>query len=139
MLAATAATLGIAFAIGKMAAAFAIGVFGGFGTALVLRRSRLIHALRDTALAKRLSASRCTNDQAFDPRIWRSETRRRVFTAQTKATTRLILICLIPAFAAVYALNAVQMPNALASYLGEDQWWSIPVAVFVGTPAYLDG
>ena len=51
----------------------------------------------------------------------------------------MILICLIPAFAAEYALNAALQPDALASYVGEDVWWAIPFAVFVGAPAYLDG
>lgn len=30
-------------------------------------------------------------------------------------------------------------PGALAAYVGEDQWWAIPAAVFVGAPAYIDG
>ena len=88
---------------------------------------------------RQLSAGRCGEDQLFDPWVWRSGARRRSFNRQFWATTRLILICLIPAFAAEYALNAALTPGTLAAYVGEDKWWAIPAAVFVGAPAYIDG
>ncbi|MEM9844008.1 MAG: permease, partial [Pseudomonadota bacterium] len=120
-------------------AAFGLGVFGGLATALFSRRPWAKNALRDTGLARQLSAARCGADQTFDPYVWRTEARRAAFARQFRATARLILICLTPAFAAEYALNAALTPDALASYVGEDQWWAIPTAVFVGGPAYIDG
>ena len=36
-------------------------------------------------------------------------------------------------------LNAALSSHSLAAYVGEDQWWAIPAAVFVGAPAYIDG
>lgn len=139
MLATTAATLGLTFAIGKTVAAFGLGIFGGAVTALFSRRPWALCALRDNGLARQLSAARCGTDQTFDPWVWRTEARRQSFEKQFWATTRLILICLIPAFAAEYALNATLTPGALAGYVGEDKWWAIPAAVFVGAPAYIDG
>ncbi len=139
MLATTAATLGLSFAVGKTIAAFCLGVFGGAITALFARTSWALHALRDNGMARQLSAARCGQAQTFDPWIWRTDTRRRSFAKQFWATARLILICLIPAFAAEYALNAALTPGSLAAYVGEDQWWAIPAAVFVGAPAYIDG
>lgn len=139
MLATTAATLGVSFAIGKTLAAFGLGVFGGAITALFSRRPWALNALRDNRLARQLSAARCGAEQSFDPWVWRTAERRAVFAKQFRATTRLILICLIPAFAAEYALNAALTPGSLAAYVGEDQWWAIPAAVFVGAPAYIDG
>ncbi|WP_199899383.1 permease [Sneathiella glossodoripedis] len=65
--------------------------------------------------------------------------RQQAFIRQFISTSRLILTCLIPAFAAEYALNSLLSPGAVADYLGEDQWWSIPAAVFIGAPAYIDG
>ena len=62
-----------------------------------------------------------------------------MFWQNVVATTRLVLICLVPAFAAEYALNTTLQPEALAAYVGDDVWWAIPVAVFVGAPVYLDG
>ncbi|MEM6482602.1 MAG: permease, partial [Pseudomonadota bacterium] len=139
MLATTAATLGISFAVGKTVAAFGLGILGGMATAFFSNRSWARSALRDTGLARRLSTSRCGADQSFDPYVWRSAARRAAFGSQFHATARLILICLTPAFAAEYALNAALTPDALAQYVGEDQWWAIPAAVFVGGPAYIDG
>lgn len=139
MLATTAATLGLSFAIGKTLAAFGLGLFGGAVTGLFAKTPWALNALRDNSLVRQLSAARCGGDQTFDPWVWRSEARRRSFSKQFWATTRLILICLIPAFAAEYALNAALTPGSLAAYVGEDQWWAIPAAVFVGAPAYIDG
>lgn len=139
MLATTAATLGLSFAMGKTLAAFGMGVFGGAITGLFAKKPWALEALRDNALARQLSAARCGEAQTFDPWVWRTEARRRSFSTQFWATTRLILICLAPAFAAEYALNAALTPGALAAYVGEDQWWAIPAAVFVGAPAYIDG
>lgn len=139
MLATTAATLGLSFAIGKTLAAFGLGLFGGAITGLFAKSPWALNALRDNGLARQLTSARCGTAQTFDPWVWMTEARRRSFSAQFWATTRLILICLIPAFAAEYALNAALTPGSLAAYVGEDQWWAIPAAVFVGAPAYIDG
>ena len=139
MLATTAATLGPSFAIGKTLAAFALGLFGGAITGFFTNTSWAQNALRDNGLARKLSTAKCGEDRPFNPWIWRSEDRRRSFGNQFWATTRLILICLIPAFAAEYALNATLTPGTLIAYVGEDKWWAIPAAVFVGAPAYIDG
>ncbi len=144
MLATTAATLGLSFAVGKTLAAFGLGLFGGLATAVFAGRPWARSALRDTGLARELGTTclgtaRCAAERGFEPYVWRSRARRRTFAEQFRATTRLILICLIPAFAAEYALNAALTPDALTAYVGEDQWWAIPAAVFVGAPAYIDG
>ncbi|KAA0909465.1 permease [Aquicoccus porphyridii] len=139
MLATTAATLGLSFAIGKTIAAFGLGLFGGVITGLFTKAPWALNALRDNGLTRQLSATRCGAAQTFDPKVWGTEERRRSFNTQFRATMRLILICLIPAFTAEYALNAALTPGALAAYVGEDQWWAIPAAVFVGAPAYIDG
>ena len=139
MLATTAATLGLGFAVGKTLAAFGLGLFGGAVTGLFAKSLWAKDTLRDNGLARQLSASRCGEDLPFEPRVWQSRERRQSFSIQFWATTRLILICLIPAFAAEYALNAALTPGTLAAYVGEDKWWAIPAAVFVGAPAYIDG
>jgi uncharacterized membrane protein YraQ (UPF0718 family) len=139
MLATTAATLGLSFAIGKTLAAFGLGLFGGTITGLFAKTPWALNALRDNGLVRKLSAARCGAAQTFNPWVWRNEERRQSFSTQLWATTRLILICLIPAFAAEYAMNAVLTPGSLAAYVGEDQWWAIPAAAFVGAPAYIDG
>lgn len=139
MLATTAATLGLSFAVGKTLAAFGLGLFGGAVTSLFARTPWALNALRENRLTRQLSAARCGKDQTFDPWVWKTDARRHSFSTRFRATARLILICLTPAFAAEYALNAALTPGALAAYVSEDQWWAIPAAVFVGAPAYIDG
>ncbi len=139
MLATTAATLGLSFAIGKTVAAFGLGLWGGSTTALLAGRGWARFPLRENALVGRLTANACGAETPFDPFVWRTAARRQSFARQTGATARLILICLVPAFAAEFALNSVLTPEALTVYVGGDVWWAIPLAVFVGAPAYIDG
>ena len=139
MLATTAATLGVGFAVGKTVAAFGLGLWGGAVTSLFSRRDWVKASLRNNRIVGKLSQRNCGAALPFEPRVWKDQQRKTIFRQNFAATTRLILICLIPAFAAEYALNAVLQPDALSAYVGSDVWWAIPFAVFVGAPAYLDG
>ena len=139
MLATTAATLGLSFAVGKTVSAFILGLIGGAVTLFFARAHWSTSPLRDNGLVGRIVASRCGGDMPFVGAIWRDGARRALFFRQMRATTRLILICLIPAFAAEHMLNALLQPEALSAYVGRDTSWAIPLAVFVGAPAYVDG
>lgn len=140
MLATTAATLGLGFAIGKTLAAFGLGLWGGGVTSLMANRGWAKTPLRDNGLVGRLMGLQaCGADRPFEARVWRDADRRQSFRQQLYATTRLIIICLVPAFAAEFALNAVLTPESLTAYVGGDKWWAIPLSVFVGAPAYIDG
>ena len=50
-----------------------------------------------------------------------------------------MLIVLIPAFAAEHLMNVWLEPKAIAAYVGSQNSFAIPFAVFVGGPAYIDG
>lgn len=139
MLATTVATLGVGFAVGKTVAAFGLGIWGGAITSLFSTQSWATTPLRRSTLFGTLPQCDATKPASFDARIWRDAARRQIFRSNFAATTRLILICLIPAFTAEYALNAALQPEALTAYVGEDVWWAIPFAVIIGAPAYLDG
>lgn len=145
MLATTAATLGLSFAIGKTVAAFGLGLWGGGVTSMFAGRDWVQFSLRENALVGRITANACGGDACgvegapFDALVWQTAARRQKFAQQAGATARLILICLIPAFAAEFALNAMLTPEALTVYVGRESWWAIPLAVFVGAPAYIDG
>lgn len=140
MLAATAATLGPAFAVGKTLIAFLLGTAGGIATQALAATAWTQPALHDNSLVRGLGArdSTCVST-TFDAAIWRTAERRRAFQQETFAITRLILICLTPAFAAEYWLNELLEPDALSAYLGAESWMAIPLTVVVGAPAYLDG
>lgn len=140
MLAATAATLGFDFAVGKTLAAFGMGLLGGVATAALSGGSWTHPALRDNRIVGALGRhGGCDNGGAIAPAIWKTRAQRRRFLREAWATGRLLLICLTPAFAAEFVLNALLEPTALAAYVGRDVWWAVPLAVVVGAPAYLDG
>lgn len=137
MLATTAATLGFTFAAGKTIAAFLLGLGGGLLTATVSRTAWSRSPLRQNALTGQLCGS-CGPDELLLA-IWKTQERRRLFYQECGASTRLILICLVPAFAAEHILSGLLAPEALANYVGQDSWWAVPLAVGVGGPLYIDG
>lgn len=140
-LSAMVATLGVEFAVGKTVAAFALGVAGGMLTAGLAGVSWIARPLRDNRLVGDLAARQACGGvgETFVPAFWREAARRAAFRQSLVATTRLVLICLIPAFAAEFALKQAVDPGALAGIVGADKWYAIPLAVLVGAPAYLDG
>jgi len=142
MLSATAAVLGWEFAVGKTLAAIGLGLFGGAVTTIFANREWARTALRSNRIVGSLGAScgGCGSETSgFDPQIWRSPERRTRFWKDAWSVARLILIILIPAFAAEHLLNAWLEPTFVASYVGSDSALAVPLAVLVGGPVYLDG
>jgi uncharacterized membrane protein YraQ (UPF0718 family) len=138
MFAVTWAVLGPAFAIGKTVAAFALGIFAGTGTALLAGTGMVQNPLR--ALRRR-NAGQCGTGTPteFSFGIWRNPVRMRAFRADLFSMTKLVVLCLTFAFAAEFLLRDLLPPHLLATYVGEDSLYAIPLAVMVGAPMYLDG
>jgi len=137
MLAITAGTLGVSFAIAKTAAAFAIGLFGGAVTLLITRAGGLADPLRPGGIAK--ACGGCSADTGILWRFWTEATRRAVFAASAISTIRLVVPWLAAAFVAEFFLKIWLPAEAVAALVGGDRWWAVPVAATVGTPIYLDG
>jgi uncharacterized membrane protein YraQ (UPF0718 family) len=74
----------------------------------------------------------------FEYAIWNHPERIARFNNELWAMTKLIVICLGLAFAAEYQMQAHIQPEAFVEYVGKDSKWAIPLAVLVGSPAYLD-
>ncbi len=138
MFAATWAVLGPAFAIGKMVASFALGIIAGAGTAALTRTSMVRLPLRASRIAASNECSACAPN-GFSFRIWHEPARTRVFRAELLSMTKLIVLCLSLAFSAEYLLRDLLPPHLLATYVGNDSSYAIPLAVLVGAPLYLDG
>lgn len=139
MFATTAATLGFEFAVAKTLAAFGLGLWGGAITAVFAGRHWVEAPLRTNGIVGSLAACGHPGTPSFRARVWSDPARRANFMRNFLATVRLLLVCLIPAFAAEYVLNAALQPSALSGFVGEEVWWAIPFAVVVGAPAYIDG
>lgn len=138
MLAATVATLGLDFAVAKTLAALGLGLFAGF-TTLAAPVAWTSNPLRSSSFVSSSCQGSSCNATEFLPAFWSEQARRRSFWRDAAASSRLVIICLVPAFAAEFWLNETLSPRALSTYVGTDRWWAVPAAVLVGAPAYLDG
>ena len=139
MFSVTLATLGLHFAVAKTLFAFLLGLFGGFATAAPIFQSWTREPLRQGGLAAMLGQTAACSASEFDAAIWRQPARMHQFRREIVAMIRLIGICLTLAFAAEYLMQEHMQTTFFADYLGRDSSWAIPLAVFVGSPAYLDG
>lgn len=140
MLAITAGTLGMSFAIGKTVAAFCAGVFGGLCVLALIRHG----ALKDPArpgVAAHISApgcSACVSDRLLWC-FWQEPERRVAFVETARRSARLMVLWLTGAFVAEFFLRDLLPAGALATYVGEGQAFAVPLAALVGAPVYLDG
>lgn len=139
MLSVTVATLGWAFALGKTIAAVGLGLFGGLVTAALHGTNWTVDPLRRNRVTGSLGRPCGMESTGFRAAIWAEPARRARFGREAWSITRLMLIVLIPAFAAEYALNAALAPDALSGYVGTESAFAVPLAVLVGAPAYIDG
>jgi uncharacterized membrane protein YraQ (UPF0718 family) len=138
MLIATWALLGPGFAIGKMLAAFALGVFSGAVTALLARTTMVQNPLRQQRFMDSGQCRACT-PTGFSFQIWRDPARVRAFRVNLISTTKIVVICLMFAFSVEFLLRDFLPSHLLTGYVGEDSRYAIPLAVLVGAPMYLDG
>ncbi len=139
MFSVTAATLGFHFAAAKTFAAFLLGVFGGVVVAAMSKLSWVQSALREKGLAATLGQQVHCDSAGVQYAIWKDAARLRQFGQELWAMIRLIAICLGFAFAAEYQMQVHLHPETFAGFLGKESGWAIPLAVLVGSPAYLDG
>ncbi len=139
MFAVTASILGTDFAIAKTLAALLLGLLGGLSTQLIAGRSWIRGPLRSTGLAATLGQQSCEATTDVEWHFWKHAQRVVRFNRELWSMTKLIIICLGFAFAAEYQMMAHLHPEALADYVGQQTRWAIPLAVLVGSPAYLDG
>ena len=120
-------------------AALLIGLFGGMVTSAISGRPWIPSPLRETGLAATLGKQTHCGSTHVEYAIWKDAAKMMQFNTELWAMTKLIVICLGLAFAAEYQMQAHMQPQALAGYLGEQSAWAVPLAVIVGSPAYLDG
>ena len=140
MLAVTAGTLGLSFAVGKTMAAFGAGIVGGLSVLALTRRGALKQPAR-AGVAQKLAASRCGGcvSETLCWRFWTEPERRRAFRETALNSARLMVIWLTGAFVAEYFLQGLLSAGGLAAYVGDGNVFAVPLAALVGAPIYLDG
>jgi uncharacterized membrane protein YraQ (UPF0718 family) len=141
MLAITAGTLGLSFAVAKTLAAFLIGLAGGYGTLGLQARGAFSSPLRESI--DRVGAGdgctgSCDTGRVFW-RFWRDAPRRRIFLDEAKDSGFLMLKWLSLAFLLESLINEYFPPEIIARFVGAENAWGIPLAGAIGTPIYVDG
>ena len=103
MLAVTAGTLGLPFAIGKTVSAFGAGIFGGIVVWLLTRAGRLADPAR-MDVARQLSGSGCgcAASESLLWKFWTEKERLQVFRGTSLANGKLMVCWLLFAFGAEY-------------------------------------
>ncbi|MFC3228886.1 permease [Marinibaculum pumilum] len=143
MFAVTAATLGFDFAVGKTAAAFAVGLYGGGVTAVVVGRGRLQVPLRDdwqrAAGGGCPAADRCGTAGRLAWRFWREPARRAQFARTFRDTALLMLKWLSLAFLAEYLMRHFLPEGWVSGLLSDTDILAVPAAALFGAPLYLEG
>ncbi|MEJ8572134.1 permease [Microbaculum marinum] len=137
MLAITAATLGIPFAIAKTVAAFAIGLFGGGITYGVVAAGGLRNPVKPNAVTSGACGAGAGTDVHW--RFWTMAARRTEFRTSAIGAVKLMLPWLAAAFVAEFFMKAWLPDDVVAGLVGSGERWAVPLATIVGAPIYLDG
>ncbi|MFP6748557.1 MAG: permease [Alphaproteobacteria bacterium] len=140
-----AATLGLHFIVGKTLAAFGMGLLGGFSTLGTQRLgffgSPLSEGITDSC-GKTSGVPKTTGveeETAVLWPFWREPERRRQFTGVFLETDWFLGKWLTLDFIIEGLMVAYIPASIIAQGLGGGNWWTIPAAVLVGLPAYLNG
>ena len=132
----TSAAIGVEFATVKLVGAVLLGIFGGSITHVIIRAGGLTDVLkmRPSGCGCKASLSKEIN-WAF----WNQEKRRQAFVEEGTNNGLFLLKWLTLAFF-LESLMVTYIPGEqVAAYVGGDNWYSIPLAVFAGMPAYVNG
>jgi uncharacterized membrane protein YraQ (UPF0718 family) len=141
MLAITAATLGWPFALAKTAAAFVIGIVGGFAVKGLVGLGCLADPIkaREHLAADRGLHGGCSAPVSIRWRFWQDQDRVSVFRRTALSNGRLIVTWLSVAFVAEFLMQRYLPAQLVAEFVGADSAWAVPLAAIVGGPIYLDG
>jgi uncharacterized protein len=135
----TMGTLGLGWALFKTFAAVAMGLIGGFGTALLMRNGAFSDPLRPEVGNGGCGGARIRNPKAVVWRFWEEPARRTTFAKSGLDTTLFLGKWLALAFLLESLMIAWIPADLVASTLGGEGILPIITAVLVGVPAYLNG
>ena len=134
----TAGTLGLAFAAYKTFAAVAMGLIGGFGTAMLMGGGKFRTPLRPGIGDGGCAGAAVRGHTAPVWRFWTEPGRRETFLRTGTQTIGFLGKWLVLAFLLESLMLAYVPAELVATTLGGG-WTSVLAATFVGVPAYLNG
>ena len=132
----TAGELGTGFALARLVAAFGMGLLAGYATWAVQRRGVFENPLRKERRGKVKSVD---EPDELVWAFWRDLERRATFSREFGQTGFFLAKWLTLAFVLESLMVAYVPGEAVGSLLGAESWLSVPLAVAVGVPTYLNG
>ncbi len=135
----TLGTLGLGFALFKTFAAVALGLIGGFGTALLMHNGAFTNPLRPEVGNGGCGGAKIRNPKAVVWRFWEEPARTATFVASGRDTVLFLAKWMTLAFLLESLMIAWIPAEQVASTLGGDGLLPVITAVLVGVPAYLNG
>jgi len=138
----TVGALGTEFAIAKTLGAIFFGLFGGFTTLAMLRAGRFADPLKPEVIGTGSCNSSCEAKELKSEIVWQfwKHTERRAIFGKEFLT---VLFFLGKWMAVAFLLESLMLAyvpaDMVASALGGDQKFAIPLATLIGVPAYLNG
>lgn len=133
----TVAGIGMKFAVAKTLATIIMGLLAGYGVYLLRGYVDFSDPLRDTRRAG--CVSRPLNHEQLEWRFWRSAERLGVFRAEIITTSAFLGKWLLLAFLLESLMTAYVPPTWISGFLGDGDWYEVPIAALAGIPAYLNG
>ncbi|MEQ8332635.1 permease [Nisaea sp.] len=132
--------MGLEFTFAKLAAAFTIGATAGFGTHLLVKAGAFKDALRpDLTKSCGCGSSNALKTEKIVWGFWKDRERREAFSGEARRSGLFLLKWLTLAFTLESLMVAYVPAERVATYLGGSEWWTIPAAILVGVPSYLNG
>jgi uncharacterized membrane protein YraQ (UPF0718 family) len=135
----TLGTLGLGFALFKTFAAVALGLIGGFGTALLMHNGAFTDPLRPEVGNGGCGGAKIRNPKAVVWRFWEEPARTTTFVTSGRDTVLFLGKWLTLAFLLESLMIAWIPAEQVAATLGGDGILPVITAVLVGVPAYLNG
>ena len=135
----TVAGIGFNFAVAKTLAAVSMGLLAGFAILVIQRFGGLQDPLRINSPAACSSSCEANSTVEVNWRFWREAERRQLFKSEASSITRFLGKWLTLAFFLESLMIAYVSSDWIASYVGSDNPFAIPLAAIVGAPSYLNG
>ena len=137
----TVGALGTEFAVAKTFGAIFFGLFGGFATLAMQRAGRFADPLKPSTKNAGCGSSCGPKELKSDIvwRFWQYKERRAIFSKEFLSIMMFLGKWMVVAFLLESLMLAYVPAETVASLLGGDQYFAVPLATFIGVPAYLNG
>lgn len=135
----TAGELGLEFAVAKTLSAIGIGLLGGFGTLALQKAGSFKNPLKQELASSCGCSTKSVLEGETKWRVWQEKDRREIFRSDFFKNLIFLSQWLIFAFALESLMVKYLPPGTVSQLMDPQSSIVIPIAAFIGVPAYLNG